>query len=65
MLDGQKMAMNVFMFLQNSAYRLQGVGIGKAVDIIQKMGFTGRKVMSDNSFWTIMYPKFLFYLFVP
>ena len=24
--------------LQNSAYRLQGVGIGKAVDVIQKMG---------------------------
>ena len=24
--------------LQNSAYRLNGVGIGKAVDIIQKMG---------------------------
>ncbi|MBQ8225269.1 MAG: hypothetical protein IJZ86_07975 [Bacteroides sp.] len=29
--------------LQNSAYRLQGVGIGKAVDVIQKMGLPERK----------------------
>ena len=29
--------------LQNSAYRLQGVGISKAVDIIQKMGLPDEK----------------------
>ena len=32
--------------LQNSAYRLQGVGIGGCYS---KDGFTGRKVMPDNS----------------
>ena len=36
--------------LQNSAYRLQGVGISKAVDVIQKIGLTGTKKMSDNRF---------------
>ena len=30
--------------LQNSAYRLQGVGIGKAVDLIQKIGLPAKKV---------------------
>ena len=29
--------------LQNSAYRLEGVGIGKAVDVIQKMGLPEQK----------------------
>lgn len=29
--------------IQNSAYRLEGVGIGKAVDLIQKMGLPERK----------------------
>lgn len=29
--------------LQNSAYRLDGVGIGKAVDVIQKMGLPEKK----------------------
>ncbi|ADV44781.1 hypothetical protein [Bacteroides helcogenes] len=29
--------------LQNSAYRLQGVGIGKAVDVIQKLGLPEEK----------------------
>ena len=39
--------------LQNSAYRLQGVGIGKAVDVIQKMGLTEEKscriIVLDNN----------------
>lgn len=39
--------------LQNSAYRLQGVGIGKAVDIIQKMGLPENKpcriIVLDNN----------------
>ncbi len=39
--------------LQNSAYRLQGVGIGKAVDIIQKMGLPEEKscriIVLDNN----------------
>ena len=39
--------------LQNSAYRLQSVGLGKAVDIIQKMGLPERKpcriVVLDNN----------------
>ena len=39
--------------LQNSAYRLNGVGIGKAVDIIQKMGLPDKKpcriVVLDNN----------------
>ena len=39
--------------LQNSAYRLQGVGIGKAIDVIQKMGLpddkTCRIVVLDNN----------------
>ncbi len=47
--------------LQNSAYRLQGVGIGKAVDIIQKMGLPEEKscriIVLDNNV-----PKFLFIL---
>lgn len=30
--------------LQNSTYRLNGVGIGKAVDVIQKMGLPDKKV---------------------
>ena len=38
--------------LQNSAYRLQGVGIGKAVDVIQKMGLPEDKpcriIVMDN-----------------
>lgn len=29
--------------IQNSAYRLEGVGIGKAVDLIQKMGLPENK----------------------
>ena len=29
--------------LQNSAYRLPGVGIGKAVDVIQKLGLPYEK----------------------
>jgi len=39
--------------LQNSAYRLQGVGIGKAVDVIQKMGLPEEKscriIVLDNN----------------
>ncbi|MDO4163105.1 MAG: hypothetical protein Q4D56_01785 [Bacteroides sp.] len=39
--------------LQNSAYRLNGVGIGKAVDVIQKMGLPPKKpcriVVLDNN----------------
>ena len=39
--------------LQNSAYRLNGVGIGKAVDIIQKMGLPDKKpcriIVLDNN----------------
>ena len=39
--------------LQNSAYRLQGVGIGKAVDLIQKMGLPENKscriIVLDNN----------------
>lgn len=39
--------------LQNSAYRTQGVGIGKAVDVIQKMGLPGEKpcriIVLDNN----------------
>ena len=39
--------------LQNSAYRLQGVGIGKAIDVIQKMGLPGEKpcrvIVLDNN----------------
>ena len=39
--------------LQNSAYRLNGVGIGKAVDVIQKMGLPSGKpcriVVLDNN----------------
>lgn len=39
--------------LQNSAYRLQGVGIGKAVDVIQKMGLPEGKpcriIVLDNN----------------
>ncbi|MCI1647746.1 MAG: hypothetical protein LKI29_05355, partial [Bacteroides sp.] len=39
--------------LQNSAYRLNGVGIGKAVDIIQKMGLPVNKscriIVLDNN----------------
>lgn len=39
--------------LQNSAYRLQGVGIGKAVDVIQKMGLPDEKscriIVLDNN----------------
>ncbi len=39
--------------LQNSAYRLQGIGIGKAVDIIQKMGLPAGKpcriIVLDNN----------------
>lgn len=39
--------------LQNSAYRLQGVGISKAVDIIQKMGLPDEKscriIVLDNN----------------
>ena len=39
--------------LQNSAYRLQGVGIGKAVDVIQKMGLPVDKpcriIVLDNN----------------
>ena len=39
--------------LQNSAYRLNGVGIGKAVDIIQKMGLPDKKpcrvIILDNN----------------
>ena len=38
--------------LQNSAYRLQGVGIGKAVDVIQEMGLPEDKpcrvIVMDN-----------------
>ena len=34
--------------LQNSAYRLQGVSIGKRW-MLSKDGFTGRKVMPNNS----------------
>lgn len=39
--------------LQNSAYRLQGVGIGKAVDVIQEIGMPDRKpcriIVLDNN----------------
>lgn len=39
--------------LQNSAYRLQGVGIGKAVDVIQEMGMPEQKpcriIVLDNN----------------
>lgn len=39
--------------LQNSAYRLQGVGIGKAVDVIQNMGLPEEKacriIVLDNN----------------
>lgn len=39
--------------LQNSAYRLNGVGIGKAVDVIQKMGLPDKKpcrvIVLDNN----------------
>lgn len=39
--------------LQNSAYRLQGVGIGKAVDVIQKIGMPQEKqcriIVLDNN----------------
>lgn len=39
--------------LQNSAYRLQGVGIGKAVDVIQRMGLPQGKpcriIVLDNN----------------
>ena len=39
--------------LQNSAYRLQGVGVGKAVDIIQEMGLPEDKpcriIVLDNN----------------
>ncbi len=39
--------------LQNSAYRLNGVGIGKAVDVIQKMGLPENKpcriIVLDNN----------------
>ena len=39
--------------LQNSTYRLQGIGIGKAVDIIQKMGLPTQKpcriIVLDNN----------------
>lgn len=39
--------------LQNSAYRLQGVGIGKAVDVIQKTGLSEEKtcriIVLDNN----------------
>ena len=39
--------------LQNSAYRLQGVGISKAVDVIQKMGLPEKKpcriIVLDNN----------------
>ena len=39
--------------LQNSTYRLQGVGIGKAVDVIQKMGLPEEKscriIVLDNN----------------
>ncbi|MDD3037619.1 hypothetical protein [Bacteroides sp.] len=39
--------------IQNSAYRLQGVGIGKAVDVIQKMGLPDGKpcriIVLDNN----------------
>lgn len=39
--------------LQNSAYRLQGVGIGKAVDVIQKTGLPDKKpcriIVLDNN----------------
>lgn len=39
--------------LQNSAYRLQGVGIGKAVDLIQRMGLPVQKacriIVLDNN----------------
>ena len=39
--------------IQNSAYRLEGVGIGKAVDLIQKMGLPENKpcrlIVLDNN----------------
>lgn len=39
--------------LQNSAYRLQGVGVGKAMDVIQKMGMPEEKacriIVLDNN----------------
>ena len=39
--------------LQNSAYRLQGVGIGKAVDVIQQLGLPRKKpcriIVLDNN----------------
>ena len=39
--------------LQNSAYRLQGVGISKAVDVIQKIGLPEQKkcriIVLDNN----------------
>jgi len=39
--------------LQNSVYRLQGVGIGKAIDVVQKMGLPGEKpcriIVLDNN----------------
>ena len=39
--------------LQNSAYRLQGIGIGKAVDVIQKIGLPHEKqcriIVLDNN----------------
>ena len=39
--------------LQNTAYRLQGVGIGKAVDVIQEMGLPEDKpcriIVLDNN----------------
>ena len=41
------------LWIQNSAYRLEGVGIGKAVDLIQKMGLPENKpcrlIVLDNN----------------